>query len=101
MILTKQDSGRTVTMSIGDIFSIQLKENPTTGYRWALEEIEGIELVQDDFKLSNNGIGSSGLRIFQLRTTKDGVYKIYIKNWQEWSGEASIVDRFYITIHVS
>ncbi|MEH7786969.1 protease inhibitor I42 family protein, partial [Bacillus thuringiensis] len=46
-------------MSIGDIFSIQLKENPTTGYRWALEEIEGIELVQDDFKLSNNGIGSS------------------------------------------
>ncbi|HDR6218685.1 protease inhibitor I42 family protein [Bacillus cereus] len=101
MILTKQDSGRTVTMSIGDTFSIQLKENPTTGYRWALEEIEGIKLVQDDFKSSNNGIGSSGLRIFQLRTTKDGVYEIYIKNWQEWSGEASIVDRFYITIHVS
>jgi inhibitor of cysteine peptidase len=33
MILSEQDCGRTFEVSMGDVITVRLKENPTTGYR--------------------------------------------------------------------
>ncbi len=43
MILTLIDNGRSVTIGIGDVLSLRLSENPTTGYRWKLESLLGFK----------------------------------------------------------
>lgn len=81
------------------VLTVQLKENPTTGYRWIVEETSGIEQIGNNF-MSDNGIGASGLRVFQFRTTHVGSYELRMKNWREWEGEASVIQRFQVKIIV-
>ncbi|WP_240515296.1 protease inhibitor I42 family protein [Bacillus toyonensis] len=100
MILTEKDLEHTLNISMNEVFTIQLEENPTTGYRWMLETVSNIKLIKDDFILLENTVGGAGIRIFQLCTTNKGLYEIYIKKWQEWIGETSVIKKFKILINV-
>lgn len=103
MILDELDNGRTVSLSAGSTFYVRLKENPTTGYRWSHDTIEGIEWVSDHYKLSDAdaGIGAESIRIFEFRATKCGSYHLKMKHWREWEGESSSIDRFQVKINVT
>lgn len=100
MVLTEQNSGCTVNIKIGEIFIIQLKENPTTGYRWMVETIYGVKQIEDQFILLENTVGGAGIRILQFCVLNIGTYELHIKKWQEWSGEVSVIQRFQIKIIV-
>lgn len=100
MVLTEQDSGCTVNINIGEVFIIQLKENPTTGYRWMVETINGVKQIEDQFILLENAVGGAGIRILQFCALNIGSHELHIKEWQEWSGEASVIQRFQIKIIV-
>jgi inhibitor of cysteine peptidase len=75
---------------------LELPENPTTGYRWHIEEIEGsIELVEDAFNLPSDAtFGGGGTREFTFRRRAPGVARLKLKHWQEWEGERSVDKRF-------
>jgi inhibitor of cysteine peptidase len=48
---TDRDDGRSISLTPGEGFEIRLSENPTTGYRWQLDEWERaiLELTRDEF----------------------------------------------------
>jgi inhibitor of cysteine peptidase len=94
MILSEQDRGRTVEVAEGDIITVRLRENPTTGYRWSVETTDGLELVGDDFEAGGGAIGAAGERVLEFRATRPGSHKLRLKNWREWEGDASVIDRF-------
>lgn len=48
LILTKEDSGRTVHVAPGQVIRWILPGNPTTGYRWRIERIDGGSVRVDD-----------------------------------------------------
>ncbi|MEB2282584.1 protease inhibitor I42 family protein [Lysinibacillus xylanilyticus] len=100
MILTEQNSGCTININIGGIFFIQLKENPTTGYRWMVETINGVKQIEDQFILLENAVGGGGVRKLQFCALNIGTYELHIKKWQEWNGEGSVIQRFQIKIIV-
>ncbi|CCF17081.1 chagasin peptidase inhibitor I42 family protein [Brevibacillus laterosporus GI-9] len=100
MVLTEQDSGQIIDISVGKIITVQLKENPTTGYRWTVETASGLEKIGDSYKPGGAGIGAAGLRIFQFKTIQVGSYELHLRNWVEWEGDSSIVDRFNVRINV-
>jgi inhibitor of cysteine peptidase len=100
MILNDQDSGRSLDVSIGNLVSVSLKENPTTGYRWMIEEKDGLELESDKFEKASDATGSAGLRIFQFRASGTGLNKLEIKNMRDWEGDRSVIDRFSVMISV-
>lgn len=100
MILSEQDSGRTVEVAEGDSVTIRLKENPTTGYRWAVETSGGLEWVEDDFELGGPAVGAAGTRVLLFRATRPGSHTLRLKNWREWEGESSVTDRFEANIVV-
>jgi predicted secreted protein len=100
MILNDQDSGRSLDVSIGSLVSVSLKENPTTGYRWMIEEKDGLELESESFEKASGATGSAGLRIFQFRASGTGLNKLKIKNMRDWEGDRSVIDRFSVMISV-
>lgn len=99
MILSEQDSGRTVEIGVGEVVTVRLKENPGTGYRWSVDATDGLDLIGDRSEVGG-AIGAAGVREFQFRPTKVGSYELHIKNWREWEGESSVVGRFNVRFSV-
>ena len=66
LTITQADRGKTFTVRRGDAIVINLAENPTTGYEWAIDKINSkvIELQNSEFSLPKNaGVGGGGERI--------------------------------------
>jgi len=99
MILTEQDRGRLIDVKLDDVVTVQLKENPTTGYRWSVETAQGLEQVRDHME-AGGAIGSEGVRVFQFRTTRVGSSELRMKKLREWEGEGSVIDRFNVRLIV-
>ncbi|PJN50711.1 protease inhibitor I42 family protein [Bacillus mycoides] len=99
MILSEKDTCKIFYMNLYEIFTLNLKENPTTGYRWFIEFSEGLKMIEDNFKIGNK-IGEMGLRIFKFQVMDEGLCKLKLKNWRDWEGDSSIIDKFQIQIIV-
>lgn len=103
LIITQNDQGKIFTVRSGDRISINLAENPTTGYEWAIDKIDSqvIELEDSEFSLPENaGIGGGGERIFTFKTKAVGIAKLQLKEWRPWEGDRSIVQRFEVTLQI-
>jgi inhibitor of cysteine peptidase len=103
LTLTTTDNGTTVETRQEDEIIVRLAENPTTGYRWHLDQLpEGLEQVQDTFILDPDPqIGSGGTREFRFRATTPGTAKLELKHWQQWEGEGSVTEHFAVEIRVT
>jgi inhibitor of cysteine peptidase len=83
---------------------VRLQENPTTGYRWAVDAIDPgvLELVDAQFAGSSQpAMGSGGERTFRFRVKGPGVSRLGLKNWRDWEGDAAVVARFEATVRVA
>jgi inhibitor of cysteine peptidase len=102
--LTVADSGKSIQVSQGDQVAIRLGENPTTGYGWAVDQInpDVMKPVGSDYEpASDSGIGGGGERIFTFTAVKVGSSPIQLKLWRKWEGDKSIRQRFQVTIEVN
>jgi inhibitor of cysteine peptidase len=103
MSIDKTFNGKTVVLQLGQSLELRLDENPTTGYRWSLENInpEVIGLEQDHYNSpETSAIGAGGQHLWEFRGLARGQGIVRLKHWQSWSGEASITETFEITIVV-
>jgi inhibitor of cysteine peptidase len=103
-ILTAGDNGATLDVRQGDEIVIQLPDNPTTGFRWAIDATRNDILQFRDAAFapaSSSGVGSGGIRAFTFIATAVGTVCLRLKLWREWEGDASIIDRFAVTIHIA
>ncbi len=103
LTITQTDQGKIFTVRSGDIIIINLAENPTTGYEWAIDKIDSnaIELQSSEFFLPENaGIGGGGERIFTFRTKAKGIARLQLKEWRPWESDRSIVQRFDVTFQI-
>jgi inhibitor of cysteine peptidase len=100
--LTGNDHDRTVDLHVGETVSVTLLENATTGYRWALEQVDPqlIEAVAAQPDYSANAIGSGGEVEWDFLTKAPGTTSITLKQWRHWEGDASIIQRFRIELRI-
>ena len=95
--LTRADSGKVVKLRVGDILVLHLDENPTTGYRWAMEtRDEEMVALQSAVYVHSR----SGQRRLTFHAKKAGSVPLQLKLWRAWEGDASIVERFRVTLQV-
>jgi inhibitor of cysteine peptidase len=101
-ILTRADHETTVELQPGTTAVVELEENPTTGFRWAIEQPlpAGISLLDSDYAPGGDAVGGGGLRQFRLRADAPGSGVLSLKLWREWAGDASVVDRFRVTVRI-
>ena len=101
--LTQTDNGKRVQARVGDVIEIALSENPTTGYRWAVAATNAAVLTvkSSDFSSARDAkIGSGGMRKVIFVAAHAGDSPIELKLWREWLGDASIIERFEVQVHV-
>ncbi len=99
MLLSDQDRGRTLEVSVGSVITVRLQENPGTGYRWMAETSPGLEKIGDRFE-AVGAPGVAGVRELQLRAAQVGTYELRLKNRREWEGEGAALDNFDVRLIV-
>lgn len=92
-----------IEVHTGDLFTIQLEANMTTGYGWEFgttvdENI--LRLVASDFISPNSGLtGASGTQVWVFEALQPGTTTITLKYVRSWETEPPTRTAEY-TIHV-
>jgi inhibitor of cysteine peptidase len=101
--LTEADKGTTIDVPQGGEVVIRLKENPTTGYVWALDQTDDtvLPLQSSDFSPTPvAGVGAGGTRTFTFTAGQPGTAHLQLKLWREWEGDPSTIEHYDVDIHV-
>lgn len=98
--LVEKDNGRTINIHRGDSFQITLAENATTGYRWAIEYYDKsvIDKISSDAQYPERAFGSGGTVDFVFHAKSIGMGKICLKQWRQWEGDASVINRLILQL---
>lgn len=100
MTLSEEENGRRIELKAGEVVTVRLKENATTGHRWAVESAGGLDLVDDHYERGGGATGSAGVRVLLFRSSSAGAHDLRLKNRREWEGDSSIIERFKVTVVV-
>lgn len=99
----QSDNGASVEVQQGDLLIVRLKENPTTGFRWAVNEINErvLQLQDSDYaQMPGGGIGAGGERALAFRAQGSGTSPLSLKLRREWEGDATASESFSVTVRV-
>ena len=89
--VTDADNGKQITVQSGQVVTVTLESNPTTGYSWQVLEIDDAILVQDgdpEYKqTSGTGglVGAGGTETFRFKTVGTGETTLslgYMRPWE-------------------
>ena len=102
-IFGEKDNGALVQVRRGTRITIELNENPTTGYRWMISSIdeaflvpEGDEFLPPDHKSP----GAGGLRRFSFCAKSAGSTALTLINKRAWQRDDQAVGTFNLTIRI-
>jgi inhibitor of cysteine peptidase len=101
LTLTAKDDKCSVTLAIGERFSVVLEENPTTGYRWTTEPSDLVAIKEERYSSTQSGIGASGLHAFTLIASAGGSGTLTLRLWRTWAGDSSVIKRFQVTLCIT
>jgi inhibitor of cysteine peptidase len=99
----KEDTN--ITVSEGDAFTIQLEENPTTGYGWAvsISDDSVIKLTDDQYttdRKNKNVEGAGGVHGYEFEALAKGTAQItfvYERSFEENSAIETVVYNITVT----
>ncbi|HUH79096.1 MAG TPA: protease inhibitor I42 family protein [Methanoregula sp.] len=103
LVINESQNNATVPVNRMDIITVQLAENPTTGYRWNLTATPGLNVTSDTYVPSDTTgtlVGSGGTRIWDITPTAPGeqhVSAVYQRSWEPLTGNETA---FAITVIV-
>lgn len=102
-IFDEKDNGASVQVQLDAKIAIELKENPTTGYRWITGSIDEAFLVPagDDFVPPDQKTpGAGGLRRFFFRAKSEGSTTLTLINKRAWQRDDQAIDTFRLRIRI-
>jgi inhibitor of cysteine peptidase len=101
LMLDLHSSGQTVTVAPGDHLELRLEENPTTGFRWYVEnDKNGILILEHDAftRLSNGVSGSGGTRDLVFKVAKQGQIMLRASYRRSWETQTPPHRTFELTV---
>jgi inhibitor of cysteine peptidase len=102
-IVTENDSGKTIRLKNGENFTLNLRENPTTGYAWELNLSKGLSIlndkyIQDPTPEGYTGVGGNHSWIIQAEASGSQQVKgIYRRSWENITGTE---DKFILNLEI-
>ncbi len=103
-VMTQAHNGQSAHLKAGDVLTVKLPESPTTGYRWAVDRLDGSVLKQagSDYQAgAGSGLGGGGTRSFWFVPSQAGIAQVELKLWREWEGDRSVTQRYRLQVHVA
>ncbi|HEY4258343.1 MAG: protease inhibitor I42 family protein [Candidatus Udaeobacter sp.] len=102
-IFSEKDNGASVEVQCGAKITIELKENPTTGYRWRISSIDEVFLQPecDEFLPPDQTTpGAGGLRRFFFRAKSAGSTALTLISKRAWQRDDQAVNTFRLAIRI-
>ena len=94
VVVEEGQSGTGVEVPAETWLAIRLRENPTTGFRWSVENADGLAVEES---VDRSGApGAAGLHEFRFRAPAPGSHHLRLKHWRDWEGETSVIGRFVL-----
>ena len=91
-IVTEAENGKSIRIKNGEIFILQLRENPSTGYSWELNVSEGLDILSDGYtqdQAPEGQVGVPGTHSWTIEAVSLGsqqVNGIYKRPWENMTG---------------
>jgi inhibitor of cysteine peptidase len=102
VLLRAEDAGRQVALKDDQVLVVSLQANPSTGYQWEIDEIDGKRMRQvgeAEFRPSSSGLlGAPGQQIMRFQALKKGKAKLGLVYRRPWERETSSVKSFSVEI---
>jgi inhibitor of cysteine peptidase len=92
IVVSEKNNGGTLAAKVGDTLTVEVPENPTTGFRWAPANLDTsiVELRTDEFRPGGNtAVGAGGVRVFQFIVKAPGRTRLQLKLARAWEPGAS------------
>ncbi|NQW99104.1 protease inhibitor I42 family protein [bacterium] len=101
--VTESDSGKILSVRVGDEVTIELKENAATGYLWDIESLG--ECIEQTHPVASGLFprslpGAAGKFRLHLVAKAPGENPLRLKYWRDWAGEGSVESRFRLTLRI-
>ena len=89
--ITDADNGKQIIVKPGDVVTLTLVSNPTTGYSWQVMDVDKAILVQNgepEYKQSPGSeglVGAGGTETFQFKVVGNGETSLnlgYMRPWE-------------------
>jgi inhibitor of cysteine peptidase len=101
--LTAADNGSTVELESGQVLSITLEANPTTGYTWeVVEPLDGQimrQVGEIEFEPESEAIGAGGVQIIRFECVNAGQTVLKLVYHRSWETDVEPLETF--SIHVA
>jgi inhibitor of cysteine peptidase len=105
--LSDGDSGTTAELTVGDSLEIDLEENATTGFSWALDgsvpdvlKAAGDEQQAADASGAAGVVGAAGRHVFKYSATKAGEGELTLVYARPWEKGVAPEKTFTVTVVV-
>jgi Zn-dependent peptidase ImmA (M78 family)/predicted secreted protein len=91
--VAQEDAGSMLECGPDDIFVVAVKDEPSAGFLWELEEsVQGFEVVFEKTDISESYGGESS-RVLVMKSRAPGHHRLTLRHKRPWSGEVlSTVD---------
>lgn len=93
---SKEES--TETHHLGEVFTIRLYDNPTTGYSTRLTPSDGLMIVNKESSLECTNPGCGNYATYFIKGTKRGRQKLLISTGQVWDPSTTKTNTMYFDI---
>jgi len=103
-------NGQEIELSAGNMLSIVLDANPTTGFRWELTEISDasvLEVTGNSYEQGEQGtsnppvVGAGGQETWTFNALAAGTATLSMEYSRPWEGGEKAVETFEVTVNVS
>jgi inhibitor of cysteine peptidase len=101
MEVGRDAAGSLVRVPVGTLLDVRVPENPTTGYRWAVEGDDPavLPLADDNFE-PGVAVGAGGTRLLRFRACRPGRASLHLVHRRSWEGDVPGADRFDLDVLV-
>jgi len=99
----EKDNGALVEVRCGAKITIELNENPTTGYRWMIRSVDEAFLIPEGDEFlppKQKSPGAGGLRRFFFRGKHAGSTDLTLINKRAWQSDDQAIGTFKLAIRI-
>ncbi len=105
VLVSKVDSGKTVSLHVNQELIVDLESNQTTGFQWLLAEISDRTVLGELSNLYNAPAadapaGAGGIERWTFKGLKKGTARLSMEYSRPWQGGEKAAETFTLTIVV-
>lgn len=101
--VTEKDAGKTITLAVGDVLTVNLEGNITTGYNWEPEnkDLQILEMAEEpSYAPENNMPGSPGVITLRFKAVAVGEEILKLVYHRSWETDVDPLETFAIIVEV-